>query len=156
MRRIFLLFALTSLLLNCKEEKKNEIISQKKELEKNTQIEEECFQDFEQFFKNFSKDSIFQKSRIKVPLKCISYDYESSEEPIIENITKVTNFKYINFSKDSSAMKKEYDKYKIEKEKTKDGLIYKRVGFDNGIYMSYEFKLINDCWFLVSIIDEST
>jgi hypothetical protein len=156
MRRIFLLFVFTSLFLNCKEAERKEMTPQKKEVKKNIQIEEECLQDFEQFFENFSKDSIFQKSRIKLPLSYISYDYESSEEPIIENITNITNFKYINFSMDSSAMKKEYDKFEIEKRKTKDGMIYKRVGFDNGIYISYEFKIIDKCWYLIKITDEST
>ena len=33
---------------------------------------------------------------------------------------------------------------------------YKLLGYDNGIHVSYRFELIDDCWLLVEILDEST
>jgi len=37
-------------------------------------------------------------------------------------------------SKGSLAMQKEFDKYQIEKIKIRNCLIYKKVGYDSGIY----------------------
>ncbi len=91
MRRTFLLFALTSLFLNCKEVKKNEITTQKKELEKSIQIEEECLKDFTHFFKIFAKDSVFQSEHVKFPFKCYFHEDLMSNNFSIE-IIKVNFF----------------------------------------------------------------
>jgi hypothetical protein len=156
MRRAFLLFALTLLLLNCKEEKKNEIIPQKKELEKNIQIEEECLQDFEQFFEEFAKDSIFQKEHVKFPFKYYFHEDIMSDKFSIEIVKSKIFYKFIDFTKDQKAMESEYDRFTVEKNETKDTVIYKRIGYDNGINIEYKFNLINGCWYLISITDTST
>ena len=95
MRRTFLLFALTSLFLNCKEVKKNEITTQKKELEKSIQIEEECLKDFTHFFKIFAKDSVFQSEHVKFPFKCYFHEDLMSNNFSIEIIKSKFFYKYI-------------------------------------------------------------
>ena len=140
---------------SCKE--KNEVSVSKDEsrdMKLSTTID--CSSEFEIFFRKFSQDSIFQKNSVKFPLIKLSYDYETSEKPVISYLKSSKNYNYTNFSKDSEAMEKEYDKYQIEKIRTKNGLIYKRIGYDNGIHISYEFQIIEGCWYLVKIIDEST
>jgi hypothetical protein len=156
MRKIFLLFVFTLLFLNCKEAKKNEIIPQKKEVKKNIQIKEECSQDFDQFFKKFAKDSVYQKEHIKFPLKYLFYDNYQYEILTTKLINNKSAYKYVDFSEDFKAMQLEIEKFTVEKEKTKEGLIYKHVGYDNGLYMSYEFKIIGKCWYLIKITDQST
>ncbi len=53
-------------------------------------------------------------------------------------------------------MEFEYDKFTVEKIETKDKVIYKRIGYDNGINIEYNFNLIDGCWYLISITDTST
>lgn len=133
-----------------KENTREEVLKQKENehISKN-----DCATNFDIFFERFSKDSVFQKKMIKYPLESQYYD---DYEKLTTDLIKEESYKYRNFTKDASAMKKEYDKYTIKKEKIQNGLLYKLLGYDNGIYVSYEFKLIDGCWFLVKIIDEST
>lgn len=63
----------------------------------------------------------------------------------------ISNFEYIDFTQDSLAMKKETDKYTIEKKEKKGYMIYSRSGYDNGIYELYKFKLIDGDWYLIEI-----
>lgn len=156
MKRAFLLFALISLFLNCKEEKKNEIKPKKKGTEKNIQVEEECLQDFEQFFQQFAKDSIFQKEHVKFPFKYYFHEDIMSDNFSTEIIKSNSFYKYIDFTKDQKAMEYEYDRFTVEKIETKDTVIYKRIGYDNGINIQYKFNLIDGCWYLISITDTST
>jgi len=63
----------------------------------------------------------------------------------------------VHFSEDEKAMESEFDKYEIIITKIKeDKIIYKRQGYDNGIFISYEFVWINKCWTMVKILDQST
>ncbi|MBF4463665.1 DUF4348 domain-containing protein [Flavobacterium sp. LC2016-12] len=140
MKKLFL-FAFIFFFINCKKDLKSK---------------KESLLDFNQFFEKFATDSIYQKEHIKFPLKCLFYDNANYEKLETELIASKSDFRYIDFSKDSKAMNQETDKFTIEKEKIKQGLIYKRVGYDNGIYQLYEFKVIENCWYLIKITDEST
>ncbi|MFD0863374.1 DUF4348 domain-containing protein [Sungkyunkwania multivorans] len=116
-----------------------------------------CIDDFEKFFERFASDSVFQKDHIHIPLEKKYYDdpYESVEiitAYIYEN--KLPN--YMDFSQDKEAMFKEVDKYYIEKECTDNRVVYKNMGYDNGIYCEYVFKKIGDKWYLTNILDLST
>lgn len=53
-------------------------------------------------------------------------------------------------------MKKEHDKYTVEIEKLDSMVKYLHLGYDNGIMDTYTFKLIDGCWYMVEILDEST
>ncbi|WP_026706556.1 DUF4348 domain-containing protein [Flavobacterium soli] len=116
----------------------------------------DCESDFDAFFKEFAKDSVFQKSHIKFPLSSAYYGGESYEELILDTIKTKEDFRYIDFTEDATAMQSETGKYTHEKIKSKNGLVYKLLGYDNGIMVSYKFEIINSCWTLVEILDEST
>lgn len=149
MKRIFLLL-FTLIFLNCNEAKKNDIKSQ--EVKKSIKIKEEIQQDFDQFFKKFAKDSIYQKERIQFPLKCKTPDENDPlGEKIQTKLIDISNFEYINFTMDSLAIKKETDKFTIEKKEKNGYMIYTRLGYDNGIYELYKFKSVNGNWYLIEI-----
>ncbi|MBE9491200.1 MAG: hypothetical protein IMY67_12955 [Bacteroidetes bacterium] len=114
----------------------------------------DCSLIFNEFFEKFSKDSLFQKSRVKYPLKW-SYYRESYEKLTIEHIEQ-KDFIYIDFTEDKNAMQKKSGKYEVVIEKSKYEVNYLLKGYDNGIHMNHIFKLVEGCWFLVEIIDEST
>ena len=137
------------LLLNCKQNKKNN-----KEKEK-FQIEQNCNMTFEKFFDKFSRDSIFQKKRILFPLK-ESYvvDLESSQMQI--DMIDSSEYSYRNFRLDKEAKNKKYGKYTVEIEKVNDTIVnYKHKGIDNGIYRIFIFKQIKACWHMTEILDKS-
>ncbi|MEN8191477.1 MAG: DUF4348 domain-containing protein [Bacteroidota bacterium] len=114
----------------------------------------DCSLTFYEFFEKFSRDSLFQKSRVKYPLKW-SYYRESYEKLTIEHI-KQKDFTYIDFTEDKNAMEKKSGKYEVVIERSKYEVNYLLKGYDNGIHMNHIFKLVEGCWFLVEIIDEST
>lgn len=122
-------------------------------------IPENCDMTFEEFFENFAKDSLFQKNRVKYPIKLIIgyYDFDKRKDTAsVEFILNKNKFNYIDFTEDKDAIEKEYDKYTVSVENLDSIVNYKLRGYDNGIRVNYKFKLINGCWFLVEILDEST
>lgn len=116
----------------------------------------DCESDFDLFFKEFAKDSIFQKNHIKFPLRSAYYGGDAYDELIVEIIKTKEDFKYIDFTEDATAMQNETGKYATEKIKSKNKVVYKLLGYDNGIMVSYKFEIINGCWTMVEILDEST
>lgn len=111
-------------------------------------------ENFDAFFERFSKDSVFQKERTKYPLK-IAY-YEDIDEDLSVRYAKETESAYTDFTADTLAINKKTDRFTFKIEKTDTKIIYKRVGYDNGIYISYIFSLFGNSWFLSEIRDEST
>ena len=167
------IFIFLILFINCKDNKKevplktidsiNNIEPIKEKLSKDDSlaldIPENCNKTFEEFFENFAKDSLFQKSRVKYPVKLIIgyYDFDKRKDTTsVELILNKNKFNYIDFTEDKDAMDKEYDKYTVSIENLDSIANYKLTGYDNGIRVNYKFKLINGCWFLVEILDEST
>lgn len=110
---------------------------------------------FKDFFMKFSRDSLFQISRIQFPLK-YSYFEEYNDSLMVERI-EIKDWNYIDFEDDSMAYKNNEDAYQIRFiEKGRDSVEYLRKGIDNGINMSYTFKRIVSQWFLVEIVDRSS
>ncbi|WP_447637735.1 hypothetical protein [Flavobacterium microcysteis] len=66
-------------------------------------------EDFDAFFKKFSKDSVFQKKRTKFPLKTAYYEDVTESEDLTVRYVKENEF--IDFTKDALAMNKETDKF---------------------------------------------
>ena len=134
------------------------ITSKTNELKETVHIQtiKNCNQSFEEFFEQFAKDSLFQKSRVKYPLKESYYEDLESSEITIEMVSK-SDYHYLDFTEDQNAMNREYSQYKIVIEKIDENNIYYRnVGIDNGINIIYKFKLIDRCWFMIEIEDKST
>ncbi|QMU66262.1 MAG: DUF4348 domain-containing protein [Flavobacteriaceae bacterium] len=110
---------------------------------------------FDIFFERFGKDSIFQKKRVKYPLKWLYYEGLEDSKLIVE-MTNYKSYRFFNFIEDKNAFKKEYGAFEVVKLKERDTIIYQRRGLDNGLAIDFKFKKIDDCWFLVEILDKST
>jgi len=124
-------------------------------IKENKNAENKCPKKFETFFNQFGTDKSFQLNHIKFPL---SYSFPSDDYVnTIDSVINKKDFQFINFSEDEKAMESEFDKYEIIITKIReDKMIYKRQGYDNGIFISYEFVWINNCWTMVKILDQST
>lgn len=109
---------------------------------------EENEEKFEKFFKDFCKDTKFQLSRIKFPLKVVVVEEEKRNEKTIQQ----NDWRHTNLQK----LKREHPKNTLE---TVDkGAGAKDVVFtndDTGDIVHHLFSKIEDQWFLTSIIDES-
>lgn len=116
----------------------------------------DCSLIFDEFFEKFSKDSLFQKNRVKYPLKTSYIEDIETGNFTTKLISNAREYNYIDFTKDKSAMDKESDKYSIDIENLEEIVYYKLLGYDNGIHISYKFELIDGCWLLIEILDEST
>ena len=123
-----------------------------------TQSFKNCNETFEEFFEQFGKDSLFQKSRIVNPLRYLvsDYDYEMEKDTIGVELVDRKDYKYFNFSEDKYAMERETEKYTVDIEKLDSITKYRHLGYDNGIRYTYTFKLIDGCWYMIEILDEST
>ncbi|MBE8723618.1 DUF4348 domain-containing protein [Flavobacterium hungaricum] len=153
--QILFLF-LSFLFINCKNEsvktttskqenKKQEIVNEEKQ---ETKIANE---DFETFLKEFSRDSIFQVSRVKFPLKTTETNFESTEEKIISK----SEYKKMDFTYPEDAATRQLDAY-TQKNVLKNNLMIVEIrGVDNGIYTDIIFEKINGRWFLKTLNDLS-
>jgi hypothetical protein len=113
-----------------------------------------CNTEFNYFFERFSRDSMFQKSRVKYPLRWSYYsgNYDKLQVEMINH----QEFSYFDFENDVNAKGKKQGAFEVGMSISKDKVVYQRTGIDTGLLMSFQFKLINGCWFLVEILDEST
>jgi hypothetical protein len=108
---------------------------------------------FNQFFEHFSRDSVFQSSRILFPLTWQSIDDEGNMDKIM---IKKSEWTYIDFSHDTIAYKHETDKYKpVIENLGKDTVNYIRDGIDNGIHIEYTFTKFENKWVLSKVYDKS-
>ncbi|MFH6997230.1 DUF4348 domain-containing protein [Flavobacterium sp. FlaQc-57] len=161
------LLLLSFLFVNCKNES---IKPDNKRLEKpkveNIKIKKPASkiadENFEDFLKDFSRDSLFQISRVKFPLKVKEIDLESMEE-IKENksgfkertISK-SEYTKLDFTYPKDALTRELDRYS-QKNILKNNLMNVEIrGIDNGIYSDFYFEKINGKWFLKSWKEQST
>jgi hypothetical protein len=118
-----------------------------------------CSISFDEFFDLISKDSVFQKNSIKYPLKYFhsEYSYDLKKDTVIvDYIIDKNEISFIDFSEDKYAMEKEYDKYQVFIDSFKNKVEYKLRGYDNGLRITYFFDYIQNCWYLTTILDEST
>lgn len=87
--RITFFLPIFFLLFSCKENNRKNDLEFKKE---NLITSKKYSEDFDPFFKKFSKDSIYQKERIQFPLKCKTPD----ENDLMGEKIK-TKYKYFKF-----------------------------------------------------------
>jgi hypothetical protein len=147
---IILLFFMISACDNNQEKKSTENI---RNIEKADSKEEVSSEKFEAFFDRFSKDSVFQISRVEFPISYYAVDIEDNKEEYVYNKAE---FWYTDFTEDSEAITRDVDAYKPVLEKGESKTLYTRKGIDNGIWIEYHFET-NDKgeWYLVKIIDNS-
>ncbi|MEO7976845.1 hypothetical protein, partial [Flavobacterium sp.] len=120
--RITFFLSVLFLLFSCKENDRKNDLEFRKE---NPITAKKHSEDFDPFFKIFAEDSIYQKERTKFPLKCITPDEDDMMgEKMKTKLINISNFGYIDFSQDSLAMKRETDKFTIEKKEKNGYMIY--------------------------------
>lgn len=163
---IFLLL-ISFLFINCKNESikpnsKNTAKPKTESIKTEKSASKIIDENFEAFLKDFSRDSIFQISRVKFPLKVKEIDLESMEE-IKENksgfkertISK-SEYTKLDFTYPKDALTRELDRYS-QKNILKNNLMTVEIrGIDNGLYSDFYFEKIDGKWFLKSWSEQST
>ncbi len=105
-------------------------------------------ENFEKFFKDFSKDPKFQVSRIKFPLKVIVVDDEKRNEKTIQQ----NDWRHTNLLK----LKREHAKNTLKTvDKAADAKDVVFINDDTGEVVHHLFSKIDNQWYLTSIVDES-
>jgi hypothetical protein len=155
--RKYLYLILILAFLGCKLE------SRKVETEKSTESKKETVQikipenvdnDFKVFLYYFSKDSIFQISRVNFPLKVMEVNQNNTLEQIEMTIQK-KEYTKLDFEYPKDALTRETSRF-TQNIKTKDNQSIVEIrGFDNGIYTDYFFEKENGKWILKSWDDNS-
>ena len=143
MKKIFLILSFTIFLFSC-QRKNDKIVLKNEKILKCSDKE-----DFTKFIYKFSKDSVFQISRIKFPLIVNSFDSETLETE--KTLMQKSDWKYekLIFNKDKQMINDieidnpDYIKFILKMKET-------------GIYVVYEFRIDKEKWQLVLIDDRST
>ena len=138
MKNIFFTLFMITTLISCKNEKQN--FSKTDE-------------DFKVFLEKFSRDSLFQISRVNFPLtvKELDDDYESFEKKIEKNEYQKMDLRYHD-----SISKRELNKYTQQIKLNKNKATIEIRGIDNGIMTDIYFEKHDGKWILVSWNDSST
>lgn len=110
---------------------------------------------FNIFLKYFSKDSIFQISRVNFPLKVKELDSDENFETIEKNID-ISEYKKINLNYSNENLTKETDKYSQNIKIGTDKAVIEIRGIDNGIHTDIVFEKKKGKWKLITWIDSST
>jgi hypothetical protein len=108
-------------------------------------------ENFNEFFKKFTADSLFQIERIKFPWRVLmtTEDGKTVEETHKEDWT------YSTFYYDDSYASRQEDAYTQEIKNYGDTVKLELRGVDNGIHVDYEFVKDSRKWILVSGKDYS-
>jgi len=108
------------------------------------------------FLKQFMSDSVFQMSRIKFPLEYKTF-YDSDEENFLDT-TLILNQSDWRFNSLFNGLKQLTNfsySWSSEFKDTDDMLLFVS-GVENGIFIQYFFKRIDEKWYLIKKNDEST
>ena len=116
-----------------------------------TSVNDNDQEDFNEFFKEFTTDSLFQIERVKFPWRLLmtTEDGETVEETSKEDWTHST------FYYEQSYGTRQEDAYTQEIKNYGDTIKLERRGVDNGIHVDYEFVKDKGKWVLVSGKDYS-
>ncbi|UOY06615.1 DUF4348 domain-containing protein [Muricauda sp. SCSIO 64092] len=117
-----------------------------------TEMAKDCDQTFDDFFKRFARDSTFQKTRVKFPLR-LSYYKDVLDDSLSIDVIKKSSYSYIDLRENNPMVGNDYE---VSFEENGNQMDYYLTGIDNGILITYVFKQNENCWYLVEILDEST
>ncbi len=134
------------------------IISNEKQLKiekASLNISKNVDENFENFLKYFSTDSIFQINRVDFPLK-ISESVAEKSYNLYDKIIVLKDYRMWDFTYEESFKTRETSAYFQEIEVENDEAKILRRGNDNGWYVDYIFKKIDGKWMLITWIDAST
>lgn len=136
---------LLGLILCCKEAKEPNGTNYREIQTKTENIFDQ--EDFEVFFERFNKDSAFQLSRIKFPLRNEVYDTDSGQ--FVYKTIERKAWKFFNLKKlpANYVQKLSKDKFKY---------VFNIQIIDTGVNVDYIFTMLKGKWFLLKIVDSST
>jgi hypothetical protein len=108
-------------------------------------------EDFNQFFKKFATDSLFQMERTKFPFRALwlTDDGETTHETEREDWTHST------FHYEDGYATRQKDAYTQEMKVYTDSAKLEQRGVDNGIYVDYLFMRDKGKWILLTARDYS-
>jgi hypothetical protein len=155
--RIYLYLILVLTFSGCKPESgkvETENATESKKEVAEVKIPENVDNDFKVFIDYFSKDSIFQVSRVNFPLKVMEVDENNTLESIEKTISK-TEYTKLDFEYPKDALTREYDKYTQKIKTNENKAVIEIRGYDNGICTDFFFEKLNGKWFLKSWNDTS-
>lgn len=110
--------------------------------------------DFKSFLEVFSKDSVFQVSRVTFPL--VLDEWIDPETGTVKKLMDKKAYEILDFRYPKDALTREYDRY-AQTVKFKDNKAVVEIrGVDNGIYADYIFEKIKGKWMLVACKELST
>ncbi|MBL7856352.1 MAG: DUF4348 domain-containing protein [Cyclobacteriaceae bacterium] len=108
---------------------------------------------FDDFFKKFTTDSLFQVQRVQFPFVLHSWDMDT-DRPIMEKID-VKNWKHLPLEYKPDYAQRELDAYTQTTKIYTDSTNLELRGVDNGIMVDFNFRNVDGKWFLVSERDYS-
>ena len=110
---------------------------------------------FEEFVARFSSDKGFQLERIKFPIE-ITF-HENFPEAIIHKKLMPTEWEHVEFLPDSITTKLGFEAFEsYTTHPSSRETIIQWTGLDNGINVSYHFRIFNRKWYLIEVINLST
>lgn len=157
LKNTFLYIILVLIQTGCKLETGETEIEESKENNKlliDNHLPENVDEDFKNFLDYFSKDSIFQISRVSFPIKVLEVD----ENNMFESVEKIINRKEyttLNFEYPKDALTREFGRYTQKIKRKNNVSIVEIRGVDNGIYSDFFFEKVNGKWILKSWNDKS-
>jgi hypothetical protein len=108
-------------------------------------------EDFNEFFKKFTTDSLFQIERVKFPWRLLM----TTEEGETVEETSKEDWTHSTFYYEDSYASRQVDAYTQEIKNYGDTIKLEFRGVDNGIHVDYEFAREKGKWILVSGKDYS-
>lgn len=145
---LFLLAIITSCNKSANDNEQLERTTSTKEHSKN--IDE----DFNSFLEVFSKDSLFQISRVKFPFQ--QKEWIDPETGMVEKLIEKKFYDLHNFSYPKDALTREFDRYTQKIKVNKNTATIEIRGVDNGICADYIFEKINGKWMFIASSEQST
>lgn len=154
----YLSFTLLMLvIINCKKNteliEKTDISKSKKEISVK-ETAKNIDENFNTFLEVFSKDSLFQISRVKYPL--IQKEWIDPEKGTVEKLITKKTYEILDFTYPKDALTREFDRYTQKIKTNKNKTVIEIRGVDNGIYSDYFFEKLNGKWMLISCSEQST
>lgn len=111
------------------------------------------FESFDEFYKKFTTDSLFQIERVKFPWTVMTWEL-GEESPVKELINK-EDWRFGSFYYEDGYATRQIDAYTQKIKNYGDTIKLEIRGVDNGIFIDYNFTKDKNKWFLVSEKDYS-
>jgi len=139
MRKNIFLLVILLLSFNCNKIQDSKLYKNEKIAEERKIINKDKTEIFDDFFKKFSQDSVFQKSRVDFPIKVVELETEELKE---DTLTLTSNNYYFqNIKSDSKD-------YEILKKVSSNKATITLKGIENGIFMDLFFIKKDGKWIL--------